>query len=332
LRIAFLGVTHPHARAWADAATEHPETTIVAVHDPDADAARLFAERYGSPVLDRLDLEPVGLDAVVVDGRNDQAHDLAMAALTAGLPVFIEKTGGMDAGELGRVADEADRRGLLTQMGYFLRYSDAVQEAADALAGGRLGRLALARFHAAIPHGAWTSMGAWFGDPAGVVGPFMEAGCHMIDIVRRLLGEPSSVAAREVRWEEPPNHAEDALAATLVIGDSVVAVDLTAHEANPWNANWSIELYGSRESLRAGLLPSWTSTSSGTHLWTPGRPAPSDEEGRRAAATTENAELMRRGWHAFVAALRGEGTSPVDAASGAETLALIERVYRAARH
>ena len=272
LRIAFLGVTHPHARAWADAAAEHPETTIVAVHDPDAAAADRFAEHYGSPVLDRLELEPLGLDAAVVDGRNDQAHDLSMAALTAGLPVFIEKTGGMDAGELSRVADEAGRRGLLTQMGFFLRYSDAVQEAADALASGRLGRLALARFHAAIPHGAWTSMGTWFGDPGNVVGPFMEAGCHMVDIVRRLLGEPSSVAAREVRWKEPPNHAEDALAATLVIGDAVVAVDLTAHEANPWNANWSIELYGSRESFHAGLLPSWTSANSGPTCGPPGAP------------------------------------------------------------
>ena len=41
---------------------------------------------------------------------------------------------------------------------------------------------------------------------------------------------------------------------------------------------------------------------------------------------------MRRGWRAFVTALRGDGASPVDAASGAETLALIERVYRAAAH
>jgi len=332
LRLAFVGVTHPHAHAWATAVAEHEDAVIAAVFDPDPASAERFAATYHCPQLDRLDLHDHGLDAVVVDGRNDQAHSLSMAALEANLPIFIEKTGGMSAAELQKVADEAQRRGLPTQMGFFLRYSDAVESAANALSTGELGRLSLARFHAAIPEHAWVSMKAWFGDSSNVVGPFMEAGCHLIDIVRQLLGEPTSVTARASHWNQAPNHAEDALAATLLIGQVVVSIDFTAHEANPWNANWSIELYGSERTLRAGLTPSWTATNAGTYRWQQEPAAPSvTEEAHQQLAATENSLFMKRGMDAFVEALRGRRATPVDAASGARTLYLIEEIYQATR-
>lgn len=333
IRAAFAGVTHPHADAWARALSERSDCEIVCVYDPDSAAAETFATRYGTRTIPGLQFGAEdNLDAVVVDGRNDQAPTFALAAIEANLPVFIEKTGAMNSAQLRMVADAAAERGLLTQMGYFLRYSDAVVEAKRVLESQMLGRLSLARFHAAIPHQAWTSMREWFGDSTNVVGPFMEAGCHLIDIVRHLLGEPSRVAASACHWQQPPNPSEDALAATMIMGETVVVVDFTAHEANPWNANWTIELQGIDRSFRAGLTPSRTELSTDGYLWESSAAFDlHDDSAWRETATAENALFMRRGMDAFVRALRGEDRVPVDAASGADTLALIEQIYRAAR-
>ncbi|ACQ79066.1 oxidoreductase domain protein [Beutenbergia cavernae DSM 12333] len=331
LRLSFLGVTHPHAAAWADAARDDPETEVVAVYDHDADAATAFAATYGADRVARAGEALAAADAVVVDGRNDEAVPFATLAVEAGLPVFIEKTGARAAAELVGLAASAREAGVVTQMGYFMRYSDSVVATAEALASGELGRVGLARFHAAIPHQAWTSMAHWFADASNVVTPFMEAGCHLVDVVRLLLGEPDDVTATSVRWAGTTSPAEDALAATMRVGDTVVVIDFTAHEASPWNIAWGGELYGDAATRTFGVTPARTSVGTGDHVATVDAPVDlTDADAVRDRMAQENTELMRRGMRAFADAVRGRTPSPVDATSGARTLELIEDVLRAA--
>lgn len=329
VRLAFVGISHPHAHAWAKAAHDRDDTLISAVYDPDPHAAKTFAASYTAPVVSLHAVTAGKYAAAVIDGRNDQAQVLALTALHAGLPLFIEKTGGMSSRELQAVADAAEARGLLTQMGYFLRYSEAVSAARDAITSGSLGTLTLARFHCAIPHQAWTTMGTWFADPTNVVGGFMEAGCHMVDIVRHLLGEPTAVSAKAVPGR-CNNHAEASLSASLQFEDYVASLDFTAHEANTWNENWTIELYGTEATFRAGLLPAWAQTNQGTYCWNDILSPPPDAE-RKQKAQQENILLMQRGMNFFLQSLRGNSLPPVDAANGAATLRLIENIYASAR-
>lgn len=333
LRLAFLGVTHPHARAWADAAHENDETRIVTVHDPDAEAGERFASGYGAAACGSLEDALDGVDAVVVDGRNDEAAAFATAGIEHRLPTFIEKTGARTAAELADVASLAERMGVATQMGYFIRYSDAVVTAADAIARGRLGTISLARFHSAIPHQAWATMGSWFADSTNVVTPFMEAGCHLVDMVRHLLGEPTEPTATTVRWAGTPSPGEDAIGTTMRCGDAVITIDFTAHEALPWNISWGGEIFGTEATLRFGVTPARSSIrDSGSYELVP-RAAVDLRDGEQVQAemSRENTELMRRGMRAFVDVVRGRAASPVDARSGAQTLRLIEDVLAAAR-
>ncbi|TLM70525.1 Gfo/Idh/MocA family protein [Pseudarthrobacter sp. NamB4] len=330
LRLAFVGVTHPHAHAWATAAHEHDDAVISGVFDPDPDAARRFANQYSAQVIGLEDLGPGKHDAAVIDGRNDQARWLSLAAVGAGLPLFIEKTGGMNAAELQEVANKSAAAGLATQMGYFLRYSDAVAQAQNVLSSGSLGTLTLARFHCAIPDQAWSTMGHWFSDPGNVVGGFMEAGCHMVDIVRHLLGQPTAVTARASSGHGI-NHAESSLAACLEYEGHIASLDFTAHEANTWNENWSIELHGTAATFKAGLTPAWAQVNHGTYLSSDLlNPLPFTEEERAESARQENALFMRRGMNLFVRTLRGRAAPAVDAADGASTLRLIEEIYASA--
>lgn len=328
--LAFLGVTHPHAAAWADAAQAAPQARITRVYDPDVRAATTFAERYRAEVCATVDDALRDVDAVVVEARNDQAAEFSTHALKANKPVFIEKTGARTAAQLSDVADRAARSGAITQMGYFMRYSDSVTAAQSALNGGDLGTLYLARFHAAIPHSAWTTMTHWFADASNVVTPFMEAGCHLIDVVRLLLGEPQDIRAIRRRMPDSTSPAEDVLAATMLIGETVVTIDFTAHEADPWNISWGGELLGDRETLRFGILPSRTYRSSPNALpRLEGHIPQTDPEQIHHQMTRENEQLMARGMTAFLEALDGTAPSPVDAASGAHTLQLIEDILTA---
>lgn len=330
LRVAFLGVTHPHAVAWADAAHAHERTAIVVAHDVDAAAAATFGRRYGAGTATDVGTALVGADVVVVDGRNDEAPGYAAAAVAAGVPVFVEKTGARTAEELAAVARAAAAAGVVTQMGYFMRYSDSVVRVAAALREGVLGDVHLARFHAAIPHQAWTSMRHWFADATNVVTPFMEAGCHLVDVVRHLLGEPHEIRATRVRRPGTPSPGEDALATTMLIGDVVVAIDFTAHEADPWNIGWGGELFGDAGTLRFGITPARTALGRGGHVTDVRTPVDlGDADAVRACMQTENGELMRRGWAAFVDAVDGAAPSPVDVASGTQTLQVIEDVLTA---
>jgi len=332
LRVVFLGVTHPHARAWAVAVRNHADCLLVAAYDADGDARGRFCSEFGCSEISLAQLTSDDFDAVVVDGRNDESMRLSLAAIRAGLPVFIEKTGGMGSQELQTVADEARDRGLTTQLGYFMRYSDAYALLKDELGAGDLGEVSLARFHCAIPGSAWRESPDWFGDSSNVVGGFMEAGCHMVDLVRDLLGEPLSVSAEAVCWDRPPNGSEDALSASLRFGTAVVSLDFTAREANPWNMNWTAELYVTRQTVRASLNPAQFYSNDGHYRWH--RSGASRLDDTEAALSTraqhEYASLMERGMDRFIRAVRGIEPSPVDAASGAATLRLIESIYLAA--
>lgn len=332
LRLAFLGVTHPHARAWADAAHDDPRVKIASVHDPDPEASRAFGERYGAELADSPKRALGSADAVVVDGRNDQAAAFAEQAVAARLPVFLEKTGARSAAELHAVAEKADRASLITQMGYFMRYSDAVARARDALAQRSLGTVHLARFHAAVPHAAWDTMRHWFADATNVVTPFMEAGCHLVDVVRLLLGEPHQIRAGSTRLPGSPSPAEDALAATMLCGDTVVTIDFTAHGADPWNIGWGGELFGDRSTLRFGVTPARTSHGHGGLVPEIHTPVPLDDaDAVRLQMQRENSTLMQRGMSAFIESVQEGTASPVDAGSGAATLQLIEDIQAACR-
>lgn len=331
-RIAFLGVGHPHAHMWARAVDERSDATIAAVHDPDAALARDFAARYHAPTVALEEAVGQAIDAVVVDGRNSQAASFATSSLEAGLPTFIEKTGGMSAAELHAVANVASRANLPTQLGYFLRYSEAVRRAKEVLEQGTLGRISLARFHCAIPHKAWVDSPDWFADPSNVVGPFNEAGCHMIDIVRMLFGDPTSVSGSMSHWDGTSNPFEASLGAVLSYPSTTVTVTFTAHEANPWNHNWSFEISGTDGTLRGGLTPSWAELNTGTLNWDPlTPPLPTAETDLAASLTRENATFMRDGFEYFLNSARHGGPAVVDARSGALTLQLIEAVYADAR-
>jgi predicted dehydrogenase len=255
MRFGFAGVAHPHATGWANAATNN-DGEIIALFDPVRSRAEQYSAKISGEVVDSLaDLDRFDLDAVIVDSRCDEMRELALGALSLNLPILLEKPGGMTAGELEEIDAEAQRGGIATQLGYFLRYAQPVRDARQAISSGDLGEITLVRCHAAMPHRAWEPnlTGHWFGDPTNITSIFQEDACHVVDIMISLLGMPAEVTAVRIQGNFDPSPGEDAIATIWNYDTHLATIDFTAHEANPW----IVEVFGTMGTLRFGLAPAW---------------------------------------------------------------------------
>jgi len=330
VRFGFTGAGHPHALGWAQAATDNGGE-IVAIYDPNPEVATEFAAKVGGTVVDSVEgLSEYGLDAVIVDGRCDEVTELAIAAASLGLPLLMEKPGGMNAAELGRIMEAVQTKGLASQMGYFLRNAATVTEIKSALSTGQLGQISLVRCHAAMPHRAWDVMGTWFGDSTNITSIFQEDACHVVDIMVDLFGMPGSVTAARTKGNFEPTVGEDAIASIWDYDTHLGVVDFGAHEANPWIETWSIEIYGTAGAIRAGFAPEWLERYSNETGWVASGEArltgPSDGFARDASSR----EQYRIEMASLVDAIRSGGTTTAPVSHGYDVFRVVEAIARSA--
>jgi predicted dehydrogenase len=315
---------------WAQAAQDNGGE-IVAIYDPSPAVAADVASKVGGTVVDKVeDLKGYGLDAVIVDGRCDEVTEIAISVARLGLPILLEKPGGMNAAEMKRIADAVEAAGVASQMGYFLRNANPVLEAKDALAKDELGQVSLIRCHAAMPHRAWDVMGAWFGDPTNITSIFQEDACHVVDIVVDLFGMPKSVNAVRTKGNFEPSVGEDAIASIWDYGTHLAVVDFTAREANPWIDTWSIEIYGTTGTIRAGFSAEWQERYAKETGWVesgePRLSGPSDGFARG----TSTREHYRIEMKSFVDAIKNGGETTAPARHGYDVFRVVEAIAAAA--
>jgi predicted dehydrogenase len=329
----FAGVAHPHAEAWAAAIQDVAGAELVGAFDTQPERALTFVDNYGGKRYHRTsEFKEPEVQAAIINGRNDELADLALAVLREDRPVLLEKPGGMHAADLERVEAQARNGGQVVQMGYFLRYSDTVIETKRLLDRGQIGTVSLGRFHSAMPRLAWEEMGDWFRDPENIVGVFQEDACHVVDIVLHLFGQPRAVTAQRVFGSFEGGMGEDALIAILDYGTHLISVDFTAWEANPWVENWGYEIYGTDATIRAGLTPAWMELFSEGGSWrSVGVEKPTERTSLEEQLVADRQTCLTRALEAFVRAIREGDPAPVDASAGLSVFRVIEAIYESAR-
>ena len=197
LRLAMLGLHHPHAKGLAARIFEHPaEFTLVGGWDPDPDlAAQRVVEWTGLALAETPEaLLDQPLDGVVVEGRIRDNLGYARMALERGLPVMLEKPAGCDLAEYRAVRRLADERGLHLQMIYLFRYMTAVIELLELARSGALGDIY--EFRARIPKtldGYARNREEFMPYQGGI---WFEMAGHLIDLMVRILGKPNRATVR----------------------------------------------------------------------------------------------------------------------------------------
>lgn len=219
-RIGFVG-TGGVATRHATILGSFDDVELVAATDVDLARAAAFARAHGvRAVPDVAALCGLDLHAAYL-GVPPSAHGAAEAELAAaGLALFVEKPLGADQATAEWVARRLRTTPVLTRVGHHWRCAEPVREAARLLAGRRV-RLATATWLDKVPPVPWWT------DRARSGGPIVEQAAHVLDLLRVLVGEVTTVHAVSA-GPVPGGSVDAATAAVLTFANGAVGTVTTS--------------------------------------------------------------------------------------------------------
>lgn len=228
IRVGQIGVGHAHATKLA-VYRESPDYEVVGIVEPDAER-RAWAEQQpafrGLPWMTQEELLATdGLDAVLVETEVRDCLAAAEAVISAGKHLHLDKPAGESLATFERILAAADRQGLMVQLGYMYRYSPAVIMLREFLAKDWLGDIfeVHAVMSKVVPPADRVELAAY---PGGIM---FELGCHVLDLVIGVLGEPERVTGvdRQVRTTDA---LRDNMLAVLEYPKAIATVKSSAVE------------------------------------------------------------------------------------------------------
>ena len=193
-----------HARSYLSVAQHFSELPVkVNLHtaaDPDEGGRTYASEALGfqNTVSDYKELlANPEIDAVSICSPNFLHHEIALAAIEAGKPFWIEKPMGRSATESQEIATGAAAAGLVTSVGFNYRHVPAIAEARRLVRAGEIGTITNVRVsfkadYSADPLGALTWRFKKELAGSGVLGDLMS---HGFDLAQFIVGKLDSVTA-----------------------------------------------------------------------------------------------------------------------------------------
>lgn len=192
IKYAQIGVGHAHASKMS-VYRNSEDYEVVAVAEPDS-ALRKHAQQ-SDPYRDLrwLSVEELlnlpGLQVVGVETRVEDSLEAAEKCIAAGKHIHLDKPAGASLPRFKKILDESSRKHLAVQMGYMYRYNPAVVLMRQLLKNGWLGEpfevhTVMSKLTAAGPRQELAKFSG---------GTMFELGCHIIDLVVGVLGEPENV-------------------------------------------------------------------------------------------------------------------------------------------
>ncbi len=168
----------------------------VAICDVDIEKAKAKAEKYHvesvytdyNELLAREDIDAVTLPLP------DQVHkEITIAALKAGKHVLCEKPMALDLDECKEMVKVARECGKQLMVGQVGRYTPAFVETKRLLDEGAIGELFLIESEYAHDYSHIGGAGGWRVTPERE--PIIGGGCHAVDLIRMMAGNPIEVFA-----------------------------------------------------------------------------------------------------------------------------------------
>jgi predicted dehydrogenase len=186
------GIAQGHLRALH----QNPSASVVAVCDVNRQAAERAAERFDAEVYTvyQAMLDHADLDAVYLCVPPFAHGELDLAVIERGLPFFVQKPVALDLPTARQIAAAVKARGLITCVGYQLRYGGSTDAAREAIAGHTVG-LANGCYWC----GSGRSSGHWLVQRAKSGGQVVEQATHTLDMLRYLVGEVRTVFALQAQ-------------------------------------------------------------------------------------------------------------------------------------
>ncbi len=197
IKIGQIGVCHEHAAGKIKALRLRPDLfEIVGV----ADDRQLKTPRFAGDDLTPYDglkmmseaelLAIPGLEAVTVEVPNLELVPTAKRVLAQGLAMHMDKPGGENYADFTALREECEAKHIPFQMGYMFRANPAILRAVELVKNGTLGEILSVETDMNHNYGG-DAYQTYLGNFAG--GIMFNLGCHLIDFIVLMLGEPQQV-------------------------------------------------------------------------------------------------------------------------------------------
>ena len=241
-RLAFIGaggIAHRHFGVLEG----FDDVEIVAICDADEGRAIEAAQRFGARPFTDADamLDAVSADAIYICVPPFAHGAPERAAIARGLPFFVEKPVALDLETAEAIAEEVERTGLVTAVGYHWRYLDTLDEVREHL-GRSPARLLSGYWLDSTPPPVWW----WHQDRSG--GQMVEQTTHLIDLARYLVGpviRAYGMAGHDARPDFPGLDVPTVSTASLQFASGAVA-NFASTCLLGWNHRVGLHLFGER--------------------------------------------------------------------------------------
>ena len=229
IRVGQIGVGHAHASKLS-VYRQSKDYEVVGIVEPDV-ALRKRAESQAAfrdlPWMTREQLlNQPGLQAVLVETHVRDSLDAAEACVAAGKHIHLDKPAGQSLPQFQRILQEAARQQLMVQMGYMYRYNPAVVLLREYLREGWLGEPF--EVHAVMSKVVGREDRQHLAFYPG--GMMFELGCHLLDLVIKILGPPAEVTGFAQHAAEADDSLLDNMLAVLSYPRALATVKSSAME------------------------------------------------------------------------------------------------------
>lgn len=225
-----LGLGHAHAVDIIKVLRASPDFALVGVCEPDESVRATYG---ANPVLEGLPwlaqheiLENPAIQMVAVESNVTRLLGFGRAVVDAGKHLHMDKPAGTSLPDFRALLDSAKAQSLLVQMGYMYRYNPGFDFIRRMVAENALGNVYA--IHASMCTDLTPKKRDGINIHPGGIMP--ELGCHLIDIIVLLLGEPKSVTSF-IRHDTDVNDTlADNTLAVLEYDQAMVTVACSARE------------------------------------------------------------------------------------------------------
>ncbi len=194
IRIGQIGVGHAHASKLS-VYRASPDYEVVGIVEPDEELRQRVQSQPAFRDLPWMTQEELlnvpGLQAVLVETRVRDCLNTAETCIAAGKHIHLDKPAGESLPQFERILNSAEQQRLLVQMGYMYRYNPAIVLLREFLNKGWLGDVF--EIHTVMSKVVDAAGREALVEYRG--GMMFELGCHILDLVIGVLGEPLEVTS-----------------------------------------------------------------------------------------------------------------------------------------
>lgn len=196
IRVAQIGIAHDHATAIFNTLKKLPDLFEIAGYALPENEKELYAPRlaelegYSELTVEEIMADP-SIEAVTIETEEQYLTKYALLAAEHGKQIHVDKPCGDDFSAFEKLIGMVKEKNLVFHVGYMYRYNPALQELFARIEAGELGEIfnVEAQMNGISP--PTPEKRRWLNNIKG--GMMFFLGCHMVDLVLRVLGEPKKI-------------------------------------------------------------------------------------------------------------------------------------------